>query len=59
KGSKFNKNMYNNLSNDQKNILEKFKTETQKLPLSALLQYVYSKYPDYTTKSKIKDDILP
>ncbi|HBN8509319.1 hypothetical protein J0M44_27615 [Pseudomonas aeruginosa] len=59
KGSKFTKNMYDNLSNDQKNILEKFKTETQKLSLRALLKYVYSKYPDYTTKSKIKDDILP
>lgn len=59
KGLKFTKKMYDSLSGDQRNLLEKFKAETQKLSLRALLKYVYSKYPEYTTKSKIKDSILP
>lgn len=59
KGKKFTEEMYRSLSNDQKFILEKFKSETQKTSLRALLKYVYSKYPDYITKSKIKDEILP
>ncbi|MDR6232646.1 type II toxin-antitoxin system antitoxin SocA domain-containing protein [Pseudomonas oryzihabitans] len=59
KGINFTKKMYETLSDDQKNLLEKFKSETQRLSLRALLKYVYSKYPDYTEKSKIKDEILP
>lgn len=58
KGKVFTKNIYDSLTVEQKRLLEKFKCETQKLSLRALLKYVYSKYPDFTTKSKIKDDIL-
>lgn len=59
KGLNFTKSMYESLSDDQKNLIEKFKSETQRLSLRALLKYVYSKYPDFTEKSKIKDEILP
>jgi hypothetical protein len=52
------KNLYNELSNNQKKILQDFKAKMQITPIKAILRYVYEKYPEYTNRSIIKDKIL-
>jgi len=47
-----------NFSDVQRNILDKFKAKCTGIPLTTLLKYVYTKYPDMTGKSKIKTKIL-
>jgi hypothetical protein len=42
----------------QQQILSNFKTKICSLSPKDILQYVYTKYPQYTTKSLIKKDIL-
>lgn len=46
------------LSDNQKNLLIKFKTKLNKSPLDRILEYVYNKYPDYTDKSLIREKYL-
>lgn len=43
---------------EQLALLEKFKRKITSLYPRQLLKYVYSKYPDYTKKSLIKDEVL-
>jgi len=38
--------------------LEKFKNKINEISIKNLLFYVYNKYPDYTKKSIIKDEVL-
>jgi hypothetical protein len=38
--------------------LAKFKARFARLPLRQLVRYVYQRYPDYTEKSLIRDEIL-
>jgi len=40
------------------NDLTKFKDRFARLPLRQLVRYVYQRYPDYTEKSLIRDEIL-
>lgn len=47
------------LSAEQQHILDEFKVRCTGTSLSSLLRYVYSKYPDTTTKSKIRDRVVP
>ena len=42
----------------EKRLLEEFKKKITTLPPKQLLKYVYSKYPEYTEKSLIKDKVL-
>lgn len=49
---------WNQLSDDQKDVLVGFKEHFNSMPLYALLRYVYTKYPDSTVKSKILDKVL-
>ena len=46
------------LNQDQWTLLEEFKIRCTGAPLSALLRYVYAKYPDMITESKIREEIL-
>ena len=46
------------LSQEQWDVLDKFKARCTSIPLKALLRYVYAKYPKMTTNSKILEDIL-
>ncbi len=48
----------NILSTNQIDILRKFKKNISETSLFAILRYIYMKYPDYTTKSKIKNNVL-
>lgn len=45
------------IAEDQWRIFEMFKERCTGIPLRALLRYVYNKYPEMTTKSKIKNKI--
>lgn len=47
------------LSPEQQRVLDEFKARCTKTSLQALLRYVYSKYPETTTNSKIRDRVLP
>ncbi|MCL2410116.1 MAG: hypothetical protein FWC97_00595 [Treponema sp.] len=51
-------NVWELLSNNQKNTLIKFKKNINSLSLDALLKYVYNKYKEYTNKSKIADKYI-
>jgi len=42
----------------QQEVLDEFKARCTSASLRALLRYVYTKYPDTTTKSRIRDEIL-
>lgn len=46
------------LTEDQLEVLRAFKKKITDMPIKQLLYYVYSKYPDYTEKSLIKDEVL-
>lgn len=52
------KNKYESLSNNQKEILSAFKARYNKAKLRDILRYVYTKYPEFTEKSKIKEKVL-
>lgn len=40
-------------------VLEDFKSRFARLPLRQLVRYVYERYPQFTDRSEIRDDILP
>jgi uncharacterized protein YwgA len=46
------------LSDDQWRVLDTFKARCTSTSLRTLLQYVYAKYPETTTKSKIRSQVL-
>jgi hypothetical protein len=46
------------LTDSQSSLLRQFKARTVDVPLRGLLRYVYSKYPEQTTKSTIREDVL-
>lgn len=48
----------NLLDTPEAHSVEMIKERYNSQPLQALLQYVYLNYPDYTSESEIKDDIL-
>lgn len=59
KGMTFTDNkLFKPLSNNQKLILKIFKRRINEASLNAILRYIYIKYPNYTKKSKIRDEIL-
>lgn len=47
-----------NIKDEHKNLLERFKRKITDMPIRKLLYYVYTKYPEYTDKSLIKDEVL-
>jgi len=46
------------LTDSEWDILDEFKKRCTIATLSSLLKYIYSRYPKYTTKSKVRDQIL-
>jgi len=50
--------LYKYLSANQKEILKKFKKSINESSLDAILRYTYLKFPEYTTKSKIKEKVI-
>jgi uncharacterized protein len=57
-GENYTKGLYDLISDEQKEILTRFKKNLSNAPLRAILKYVYEKYPEQTDKSQILDDIL-
>ena len=53
-----NEELREQLSETQWKILHEFKARCTGASLRSLLRYVYTKYEDMTTKSKIRDEIL-
>lgn len=47
------------LTDAQQTLLDEFKGRCTRTGLRSLLKYVYAKYPETTTKSKIRDQIIP
>jgi uncharacterized protein YwgA len=46
------------LSAEQWAALDRFKAVCTATPLRTFLRYIYTKYPDYTTRSKIREQVL-
>jgi len=51
------KGIWERLSDKQQSALSTFKHRFAKAPLKAILKYVYDKYPEMTSKSKIKNKV--
>lgn len=58
KGISFTQELFSQLSESQKTFLRQFKKKFNSTPLKAILRYVYQAYPDSSTNSLIKDNIL-
>lgn len=58
KGVEYTKNLYELLSEAQISTLKQFKAKLNSSTLKTILRYVYLNYPDYTSDSQIKDNIL-
>ncbi len=58
KGAGFAEGLYSSLSPEQRRLLKEFKARTARVPLRALLEYVYKNYENQTTRSRIKPRIL-
>lgn len=46
------------ITDKQKNLMEQYKKKITEMPIKQLLYYVYTRYPEYTEKSMIKDEVL-
>lgn len=57
-GEKVACKLWDQLKNDQKTTIESIKTKYGGIPLRSLLKYVYKNYPEMTTNSEIKDQVL-
>ncbi|HEX5883316.1 MAG TPA: hypothetical protein VFY67_02110 [Pyrinomonadaceae bacterium] len=57
-GETFTKPMYEALSSSQQRLLKEFKAKLSSSPLRAILRYVYKKYPDQISQSKIREAVL-
>lgn len=58
KGMLFASKLYGVLTPVQRNIIKDFKARMGVVPLRALLKYVYTQYPEFTSNSLIKNNIL-
>ncbi len=58
KGLNVAKKVFGALPNDEKDRIIRIKTRFNSMPLSDLLAYVYRRYPEGTTKSKIREKVL-
>jgi len=59
KGVKFVEGeIYNRISANQEEILTNFKARLNEATLSAILRYVYKKYPEFSKESQIQDRYL-
>lgn len=58
KGEKIASELADQLGTEYENELAALVNEYNRMTLKELLRYVYTEYPDFTTESEIKDDIL-
>lgn len=59
KGERYVKeNLIDMFSEEQKDLLQNFKRKINELPLDAIIEYVYKKYPDSAEKSNIKEKYI-
>jgi len=58
RGKRYYTALVSELPESAERDLAKFKDRFGALPLNQLIRYVYQKYPDYTDKSKIRDQVL-
>lgn len=58
KGRSFVVGLYNSLSEQQQILLREFKKKTSNAPLRAILKYTYERYPEMTSNSIIKENIV-
>ena len=58
KGVERARKVYEKLDEKTRVILEKLRREATQLGYSGVLRYVYSRYPEYTTASKIRERVL-
>jgi hypothetical protein len=58
KGINFAKDLYANLSREQRITLKTFKAKMNSSPLKAILKYVYETYPDFTVRSQIREQVI-
>lgn len=58
KGKRYFEALRREFSEESVNEVSKFKDQFASLPLRQLIRYVYRRYPQYTDKSKIRDEIL-
>jgi hypothetical protein len=58
RGKKYYGALLDELPPDAEQVLQSFKTRFGRLPLRQLVRYVYERYPEFTNKSEIRDDIL-
>ena len=56
-GLKVAQQLFSELKDDEKSIIESIKDRFNKIPLKQLIQYVYHFYPNYTKKSRIKNQV--
>lgn len=57
-GIKVAETLFNSMDQQQREEIERVKSRFNSLDLRQLLRYVYKKYPESTTESKIKDYVL-
>lgn len=58
KGEEFARALYSSLTPAQRRLLKEFKSKFARSSLRAILQYVYSNYPEQTEKSRIRERVL-
>lgn len=58
RGRKYYSALVQELPAEVEGHVSKLKNQFGSLPLRQLIRYVYTQYPDFTTKSKIRDDVL-
>lgn len=58
RGKSYYQALLSELPPDAEQIMTNFKKKFGQLPLRQLVRYVYERYPQFTDKSEIRDDIL-
>ncbi len=58
RGHKYYAVLIRELPEDAEQVLSRFKDRFASLPLRQLVRYVYERYPEFTDKSEIRDQIL-
>lgn len=57
-GGRYYDALLRELPSDAESTLEAFKLRFAGLPLRQLVRYVYQRYPEFTDRSEIRDDVL-
>jgi hypothetical protein len=58
RGQKYYSALISELPPDAESVLRRFKDRFASLPLRQLVRYVYERYPEFTDKSEIRDEML-